>query len=73
MDVTYVRGGAIKSSMGSNDKQLVKERFKNFNMEFDEIWRAQTTYAVPDTELRAQVIRDVKNVLVPMYGRFLDK
>lgn len=30
-------------------------------------------YAVPDTELRNQVIRDVKNVLVPMYGRFLDK
>ncbi|KAJ8658405.1 hypothetical protein O0I10_005757 [Lichtheimia ornata] len=73
MDVTYVRGGTIKNSMGSGERQLVKERFKNFNTEFEEIWRAQTTYAVPDAELRAQVIRDVKNVLVPMYGRFLDK
>lgn len=73
MDVTYVRGGAIKNSLGSGERQVVKERFKNFNTEFDEIWRAQTTYAVPDPELRAQVIRDVKNVLVPMYGRFLDK
>lgn len=46
---------------------------QNFNIEFEEISRAQQTYAIPDTELRNQVIRDVKNVLVPMYGRFLDK
>ncbi|KAG2229148.1 hypothetical protein INT48_000957 [Thamnidium elegans] len=45
----------------------------NKSMEFEEISRAQQTYAIPDTELRNQVIRDVKNVLVPMYGRFLDK
>ncbi|CEP08664.1 hypothetical protein [Parasitella parasitica] len=73
MDVTYVRGGAIKNAMGNQERQLIKERFKNFNTEFEEIARAQQTYAIPDTELRNQVIRDVKNVLVPMYGRFLDK
>ncbi|KAI8365409.1 Cullin repeat-like-containing domain protein [Choanephora cucurbitarum] len=73
MDVTYVRGGSIKNSMGSQDRQLVKERFKNFNLEFEEISRAQQSYAIPDQELRNQVIRDVKNVIVPMYGRFLDK
>ncbi|RCH86129.1 exocyst complex component exo70 [Rhizopus azygosporus] len=73
MDVTYVRGGSIKSSMGSAERQLIKERFKNFNMEFEEIVRAQQSYAIPDLELRNQVIRDVKNVIVPMYGRFLDK
>jgi hypothetical protein len=28
MDVTYVRGGSIKSSMGSAERQLIKERFK---------------------------------------------
>ncbi|KAI7870206.1 Cullin repeat-like-containing domain protein [Spinellus fusiger] len=73
MDVTYVRGGAIKNSMGNGERQLIKDKFKNFNTEFEDIWRAQTTYAVPDTELRQQVIRDVKNVLVPMYCRFMDK
>ncbi|KAI7877301.1 Cullin repeat-like-containing domain protein [Mucor mucedo] len=73
MDVTYVRGGTINKSMGNAERQLIKDRFKNFNAEFEEISRAQQTYAIPDTELRNQVIRDVKNVLVPMYGRFLDK
>ncbi|KAI9025923.1 Cullin repeat-like-containing domain protein [Phycomyces nitens] len=73
MDVTYVRGGTIKNSMSNGERQLIKDKFKSFNTEFDDIWRVQTTYAVPDTELRNQVIRDVKNVLVPMYCRFLDK
>ncbi|KAG0170000.1 exocyst complex component exo70 [Apophysomyces sp. BC1034] len=73
MDVTYVRGGTIKNSIGNGERQLIKDRFKSFNAEFDEIWRAQTTYAIPDAELRNQVIRNVKNVIVPMYGRFLDK
>ncbi|KAI8973416.1 Cullin repeat-like-containing domain protein [Mycotypha africana] len=73
MDVTYVQQGAIKKTMGSQEKQMVKDRFKNFNTEFEEITRAQQTYAIPDTELRNQVIRDVKNVLIPMYGRFLEK
>lgn len=28
MDVTYVRGGSIKNTMGNAEKQLIKERFK---------------------------------------------
>ncbi|KAI8072383.1 Cullin repeat-like-containing domain protein [Gongronella butleri] len=73
MDVTYVRGGTIKNALSNADRQMIKDKFKNFNMEFDEIWRTQTAYAVPDLDLRNQMIRDVKNVIVPMYGRFLDK
>ncbi|ORX48788.1 hypothetical protein DM01DRAFT_1112800 [Hesseltinella vesiculosa] len=73
MDVTYVRGGTIKNALSNADRQMIKDKFKNFNTEFDEIWRTQTSYAVPDLDLRSQMIRDVKNVIVPMYGRFLDK
>ncbi|KAF7727801.1 exocyst complex component exo70 [Apophysomyces ossiformis] len=54
-------------------KTCVENLMDSFNAEFEEIWRAQTTYAIPDAELRSQVIRNVKNVIVPMYGRFLDK
>jgi hypothetical protein len=28
MDVSYVKGGGLKTSMGSGERQLVKERFK---------------------------------------------
>ncbi|CAG8591414.1 129_t:CDS:10 [Paraglomus occultum] len=72
MDFTYVRGGALKSSVGS-DKQSVKERFKNFNNEFDELYKYHKTFAVPDPELRNKVINDIRAVLLPMYNRFLER
>ncbi|RUP47542.1 Exo70 exocyst complex subunit-domain-containing protein, partial [Jimgerdemannia flammicorona] len=105
MDVTYVKGGALKTSLGNSDKQLIKEKFKvgggesgmmvgesggvscimftrlqlaglytlNFNTEFEDMWRAQKSYAMPDAELRNQVLRGVKQVLLPLYSRFIDK
>ncbi|KAG9284089.1 hypothetical protein G9A89_022863 [Geosiphon pyriformis] len=73
MDYTYVRGGTLKTTLGSTDKQSVKERFKNFNNEFDELYKVHKAYAIPDIDLRNQVIKDIKVVLVPMYNRFLDR
>ncbi|CAG8439218.1 7431_t:CDS:10 [Ambispora leptoticha] len=73
MDYTYVRGGTLKTTLGSNDKQSVKERFKNFNNEFDELYKVHKGYAIPDLDLRNQVIKDIKVVLIPMYNRFLDR
>jgi exocyst complex protein 7 len=46
---------------------------KTFNLSFEDIWRTQKTYAIPDSELRFAIIRDVKNVLLPMYSRFIEK
>ncbi|CAG8603375.1 9075_t:CDS:10 [Cetraspora pellucida] len=73
MDYTWVRGGALKTTLGSNEKQTVKEKFKNFNTEFDELYKVHKGYAMPDIELRSQVIRDIRAVLIPMYNRFLEK
>ncbi|CAG8728685.1 5635_t:CDS:2, partial [Racocetra persica] len=72
MDYTWVRGGALKTTLGSNEKQTVKEKFKNFNTEFDELYKVHKGYAMPDLELRSQVIRDIRAVLIPMYNRFLE-
>ncbi|CAG8459687.1 65_t:CDS:10 [Scutellospora calospora] len=73
MDYTWVRGGALKTTLGSNEKQTVKEKFKNFNTEFDELYKVHKGYSMPDPELRNQVIRDIRAVLIPMYNRFLEK
>ncbi|CAG8477746.1 11307_t:CDS:10 [Diversispora eburnea] len=70
LDYTYVRGGTFKTN---NDKQTVKEKFKNFNTEFDELYKVHKGYAIPDLELRTQVIKDIRDVLIPMYNRFLEK
>ncbi|CAB4418029.1 unnamed protein product [Rhizophagus irregularis] len=36
MDTTWVRGGSALKALGSNEKSIVKEKFKNFNTEFEE-------------------------------------
>ncbi|KAJ3033862.1 hypothetical protein HK097_004708, partial [Rhizophlyctis rosea] len=57
-------------SLSKNQREIVKERFKTFNTEFEDLYKSQKNYAVPDVDLRAQLMRDVKISLVPMYNRF---
>jgi exocyst complex component 7 len=65
--------GRIVTTLSKQQRDAVKENFKNFNKDFDEICTAQMKYAIPDVELRAQVIREIKAILLPMYNRFYDK
>lgn len=74
MDVTVVKSGSIKTALaGSGDRQNIKDRFKNFNEEFMDLYRTQRQFSVPDSELKSQLISDLKKMLTPMYVRFLDK
>ncbi|KAJ3262243.1 Exocyst complex component 7 [Boothiomyces macroporosus] len=74
MDTTKIsEGGKIVTSLSKAQKDGVKEKFKNFNKEFDEIFATQKTYAIPDVELRAQIIKEIRQVLCPMYNRFYDR
>ncbi|KAF8937866.1 Cullin repeat-like-containing domain protein [Dissophora ornata] len=73
MDVTYVQDGGLQQVLNSNQRQMVKDKFKNFNHDFDELWKTQKQYSIPDVDLRAMVLRDVNQVLIPMYDKFLAK
>jgi hypothetical protein len=37
------------------------------------MYNTQRAYAIPDTELRLQMISDVKTILLPLYTRFLER
>ncbi|KAG0331978.1 exocyst complex component exo70 [Podila horticola] len=52
---------------------MVKDKFKNFNHDFDELWKAQKQYSIPDPDLRAMVLKDVHQIMIPMYEKFLNK
>ena len=73
MDVTYVQDGGLQQVLNSNQRQMVKDKFKNFNHDFDELWKTQKQYSIPDVDLRAMVLKDVHQVLIPMYDKFLTK
>ncbi|KAI8915550.1 Cullin repeat-like-containing domain protein [Gorgonomyces haynaldii] len=74
MDNTKISdSGKIVTTLSRQQRDDVKDKFKNFNKEFDDICQAQMRYAIPDVELRAQVIKEIKSVIVPMYNRFYDR
>ncbi len=73
MDVTVIQSGAIQKSLSKQQKEEIKEKFKSFNNTLDERHGIEKSYAIPDGELRGQIVKEIKKVLLPLYGRFYDK
>ncbi|CAL1548455.1 unnamed protein product [Lymnaea stagnalis] len=55
------------------ERQNIKDKFTGFNKELDEIYKVQKTYAMPDSELRATLIAENKEYMVPRYTLFFTK
>ncbi|TXG49290.1 hypothetical protein EZV62_025165 [Acer yangbiense] len=65
-------GGDGGSSSGVS-RQMVKERFKMFNSQFEELHVKQSQWTVPDTELRESLRLAVAEVLLPAYRSFVKR
>jgi exocyst complex protein 7 len=70
-------GGGIDSativkSLGSKDKDAIKEKFKNFNASFDDLVTRHKGYAM-EPEVRNQLSKEVQNIIEPLYNRFYDR
>ncbi|ORY86853.1 Cullin repeat-like-containing domain protein [Protomyces lactucae-debilis] len=61
------------SSMTSKDREAVKERFRLFNAEFEELIRSSKSFTVQDADLKQQLTGEIRAVIVPLYVRFYDK
>jgi hypothetical protein len=73
MDNQKVEGGKIVTQLSKAQRETIKEKFKGFNKEFEETVISQKGLAIPDVELRVQVIKEVRTILCPMFNRFYDK
>ncbi len=73
MDSTNIQDGAIIKTLTVKQKEGIKDKFRGFNEAFEEFLKNSKTYTVPDLDLRAQLVNDIKAVLVPMYHRFLER
>lgn len=54
-------------------RSVLRERFKAFNTMFDEVHRVQTTWIVPDNQLREELRIAVSELLIPAYRSFLGR
>ncbi|KAL2933033.1 Exocyst complex component EXO70A1 [Bienertia sinuspersici] len=54
-------------------KSVLRERFKSFNAIFEEVHRTQSTWFVPDTQLREELRISISEKLLPAYRSFLGR
>ncbi len=52
---------------------MLKDKFKGFNNELDEILHVQQEWSVPDPVLRKRLRTDNVEMFVPIYTDFYDK
>lgn len=69
----FLRDEGIGSGSSNASKAALKERFKNFNACFEEIYRVQTAWKVPDPQLRTELRISISEKLIPAYRSFLGR
>lgn len=63
-------GGSFSSGVS---KTALKERFKSFNAAFEEVHRSQSTWIVPDAQLREELRISIAEKLLPAYRSFFGR
>ncbi|CAN6335622.1 unnamed protein product [Urochloa humidicola] len=54
-------------------RSMIKERFKSFNMQFEELHAKQSQWTIPDQELRDDLRLAIAEVLLPAYRSFINR
>ena len=67
-----VDSAAVLKSLSSKDKDGIKEKFKNFNVSFDELVAKHKSFKM-EPEVRRQFGRDVQAFIEPLYSRFWER
>ncbi|MCO5607730.1 hypothetical protein L7F22_061930 [Adiantum nelumboides] len=74
--LSFLRDDGISVSGGSisgTTRNLLKERFKNFNSAFDENVKAQSSWIVSDSQLCAELQISITEMILPAYRNFLGR
>lgn len=71
--LSCLKDEGIGGSASSASKLALKERFKNFNLNFEEIYRIQTAWKVPDAQLREELRISISEKVIPAYRSFMGR
>ncbi|XP_052176428.1 exocyst complex component EXO70B1-like [Diospyros lotus] len=71
--LSCLKDEGIGGSASNASKVALKERFKNFNTGFEEIYRIQTAWKVPDAQLREELRISISEKVIPAYRSFLGR
>uniref|UniRef100_A0A5B7AJJ1 Exocyst subunit Exo70 family protein n=1 Tax=Davidia involucrata TaxID=16924 RepID=A0A5B7AJJ1_DAVIN len=71
--LSCLKDEGIGGSTGNASKVALKERFKNFNACFEDIYRIQTAWKVPDAQLREELRISISEKVIPAYRSFMGR
>ncbi|KAH0686898.1 hypothetical protein KY290_018490 [Solanum tuberosum] len=71
--LSCLKDEGLSGSSSNASKVALKERFKNFNACFEEIYRIQTGWKVPDPQLREELRISISEKVLPAYRSFLGR
>lgn len=68
-----LKDDGIGGGSSSASKLVLKDRFKNFNACFEEIYRVQSLWRVPDDQLREELRISISEKVLPAYRAFVGR
>ncbi|CAH9112830.1 unnamed protein product [Cuscuta europaea] len=71
--LSCLKDEGIGGSSNNASKITLKERFKNFNACFEELYRIQTAWKVPDEQLREELRISISEKVIPAYRSFMGR
>lgn len=64
---------SVELQLKEKEKQIVKDKFKSFNNEFEDLVKLHRAWAVPDSRIRAEIRDALQKEIVPMYSSFRER
>ncbi|NP_001351684.1 exocyst complex component EXO70B1-like [Cicer arietinum] len=71
--LSCLKDEGIGGSSNNASRMALKERFKNFNACFEDIYRIQTAWKVPDDQLREEMRINISEKVIPAYRSFMGR
>ncbi|XP_004297552.1 PREDICTED: exocyst complex component 7-like [Fragaria vesca subsp. vesca] len=71
--LSCLKDEGIGGSTSNASKMALKERFKNFNANFEDLYRTQTGWKVPDAQLREELRISISEKVIPAYRSFMGR
>jgi exocyst complex protein 7 len=71
--LSCLKDEGIGGSSNASSKAALKERFKNFNANFEDIYRIQTGWRVSDVQLREELRISISEKVLPAYRSFMGR
>lgn len=68
--LSCLKDEGVGGSSSNASKMALRERFKNFNACFEDIYRTQTAWKVPDEQLREELRISISEKVIPAYRSF---